>query len=64
MPFKKINIEGQRYGYLTVIKRTNKLSKHGQAYFMCLCDCGKEKEICMGGLRKGDTVIGTSYRYK
>jgi hypothetical protein len=36
--FKTLNITGQRYGRLTVVKRVG--SRNGKALWSCDCDCG------------------------
>lgn len=38
-----VDITGQRFGRLVVIKPTNK-RKHGYVVWLCLCDCGKNVE--------------------
>lgn len=47
------DLTNQRFGRLVAIVRS--LSKHGHAYWLCKCDCGKEKEIMGGSLTKGLT---------
>lgn len=57
---KKINInKGDRYGRLVVLRegdtifstRGNKIRK-----VWCLCDCGKEREVYLNGMRTGRTI--------
>ena len=38
--FNKHNLEGKRFGKITVIERTTQ-RKHGSVVYKCLCDCGK-----------------------
>lgn len=52
---KKIELTGQRFGRLLVLKRVA-TSKDGQKVYLCRCDCGKEKEIKSGNLRSGHTL--------
>lgn len=52
---KKIDLTGQRFGRLLVLKRVA-TSKDGQKVYLCRCDCGKEKEIKSGNLRSGHTL--------
>lgn len=44
------NLEGQKFGKLTVIKRVEN-SKAGKAKWLCLCSCGREKPIIGGNLK-------------
>lgn len=50
----KINILGQRFGQLTVIKEAN--SKNGRTFWLCQCDCGNQKEIRTTSLISGATT--------
>ena len=48
---KLIDLTGQRFGYLTVIKR---VENHGhRTYWLCRCDCGKLTEVDGANLRGG-----------
>ena len=38
---KRIDLTGQRFGRLTVIRYDH--SEHDGAHWLCKCDCGKEK---------------------
>lgn len=53
-----IDITGQRFGKLVVIKKVPKPShlKSNGAYFLCKCDCGNEKVIMGKSLRSGKTT--------
>ena len=52
---KLIDLTGQRFGRLTVIKRAG-ISKHGQsAKWVCQCDCGKTTVVGSYELRSGNT---------
>lgn len=53
---EKFNEINNVYGKLTVIKR-GKNSKNGNAYWICLCNCGnlREIEVRAGFLRSGHT---------
>lgn len=55
---KLIDISGQRFGKLTVIRKTR--VKKGNSYWLCKCDCGVEKEISMTALRNGQKSCGCS----
>lgn len=49
-----IDITGQRFGKLTVIRRSDAPVMHGQnAKWLCVCDCGNEIEVSSPSLRKG-----------
>lgn len=52
---KLIDLTGQKFGRLTVLSKTSKRNSSGQVYWKCLCDCGKECEICGVALRNGHT---------
>ena len=52
---KLIDITGQKFGRLTVIKKSTKRNASGQVYWWCLCECGKECEVCGSSLRSGHT---------
>lgn len=48
-----IDLSGQRFGRLTVIKRVEN-GNGGRARWLCRCDCGNEKTVLSGNLRSGD----------
>lgn len=49
---KKIDLTGQRFGKLTVIKQSDEKKNHRPAW-VCKCDCGSETVVCGGSLREG-----------
>jgi len=51
---KKIDLTGQRFGRLVALHQDIR-EKPGRAYWVCLCDCGKETTVRGGNLRSGDT---------
>lgn len=52
-----IDLKGQRFGRLLVIKRDkDKNEKNKSAYWICQCDCGNAKSIDGSSLRKGTTI--------
>lgn len=51
---KVIDLTGQRFGRLMVIRRDG-TSGDGQKTYLCRCDCGTEKVIKSGNLRSGRT---------
>ena len=52
---KLIDITGNRYGRLTVIKRDG-TSKDHHAMWLCQCDCGNQTRVISKDLRKGHTT--------
>lgn len=54
-----IDLTGQRFGRLTVVKRApDHFTKSGSRITMwhCACDCGEEKNVTANALRKGVTI--------
>lgn len=51
---KFIDLTGQRFGYLTVLKRAPNKGK--QTYWECQCDCGVIKEIRGSHLKSGKII--------
>ena len=58
---KCIDLTGQKFGRLTVIKRV-KNDKHGGSMWLCKCDCGTIKTIRGNSLRQGLTVSCGCYQ--
>ena len=50
-----IDLTNQRFGRLTVICQ-DKTKKRRESYWLCQCDCGKQKSIGSSALRSGQTV--------
>jgi hypothetical protein len=52
-----IDITGNRYGKLTVLRRgkTKKRAKGTEVYWVCRCDCGNSHEVSGRSLRGGDS---------
>ena len=50
-----IDLTGRRFGMLTVLRRVQDRIR-GWPRWLCLCDCGNEKEVASGALRNGDSV--------
>jgi len=48
------NLEGERYGKLLVIRRTDERS-NDQVVWECLCDCGNYTNVLTGSLGSGNT---------
>lgn len=52
---KVIDLTGQKYGRLSVIKRVEN-SKHHASQWLCMCDCGKEVIRSSNSLRTGHSI--------
>ena len=50
------NLQGQRFGRLTVIKPTEKRTLTGSVIWKCVCDCGNEVEVSSDSLKRGNTI--------
>ena len=53
----KVNLLGQRYGRLTVIKEAGR-SNAGKVMWLCKCDCGKDVVICQNNFKKQQVSCG------
>jgi hypothetical protein len=51
---KRINLEGQEYGRLTVL-RLAQIDLHGRTHWLCLCQCGQLIVVLAAQLRRGNT---------
>lgn len=52
---KIYDLTGQRFGNLTVIKRSERKTPHGDVLWDCICDCGNAKVAASYDLRYGKT---------
>lgn len=52
---KRLNLTGERFGRLKVIKRTDKRAGNNEVVYICRCDCGKIIEAYTSLLRRGKT---------
>ena len=50
---KKIDLTGQRFGKLVVIRDVGR--ENGHVLWECLCDCGEPRQIKSGNLRNGNS---------
>lgn len=48
-----IDITGQRFGRLSVVKKADRASPSGGSLWECLCDCGATKTVNASNLRNG-----------
>lgn len=53
IPSTTIDLTGQTFGKLTVIKQSDKRASNGSVYWHCKCECGREKDILGQSLRNG-----------
>lgn len=51
---KKLNVIGQKYGMLEIIREHSK-SRSGHIRYTCKCDCGKECNVLLTHLRQGNS---------
>lgn len=51
---RKLNLLGQRFGRLVVIKECEPINKH--SVWLCKCDCGNVKKVQLSSLRRGLTT--------
>ena len=59
----KQDLTGQRFGSLTVVKRSEKGDLRHR-YWVCRCDCGQEKDVEESHLKNGHTKSCGCYRKK
>lgn len=61
---KIIDLTNQKFGYLTVIKKTNKRGADRSVIWHCKCECGNECDISSTNLRNGNTKSCGCYMKK
>lgn len=44
------NLINQKFGRLLVVSKSDKVSKYGQRYWNCICDCGKTTSVLTDSL--------------
>lgn len=54
-PSPLIDLTGERFGRLVAISRAEN-SSTGRPRWQCVCDCGNEKPVLAGSLRRGNTT--------
>lgn len=52
------SIIGKKFNRLLVLNETEKRTKNRSKIYLCLCDCGIEKEICGDKLKRGTKSCG------
>ena len=57
---KLIDLTGERFGRLTVIKRTGTRATH--PLWLCKCDCGNYAEVTTSNLRSGSSISCGCYK--
>lgn len=50
-----LDLTGQRFGRLTVLKLSNRESENSRVFWECICECGTKKSISSSALRQGRT---------
>ena len=56
------DLTGRRYGRLTVCREIKQAEKSRRHYWLCRCDCGKEKTVEESHLKTGHTKSCGCYR--
>lgn len=49
-----VQMAGKRIGLWTVLREDGR-DRHGQAFWLCRCDCGTERRVTGGRLRRGES---------
>ncbi len=49
----EINLQGQTFGYWTVLCKSDRRTKSGGVYWKCKCRCGIERDVSSLSLRQG-----------
>ena len=60
MPSKPRNRIGETYGKLTVLRISNRRTAAGNAFWWCICTCGKEREVpsdCLSNKRRKKKTV-------
>ena len=47
------DLRGQRFGHLTVIRRSTRRNPKAQVFWVCKCDCGRLLVVRGDNLRRG-----------
>lgn len=55
VPFTSRDLAGRRFGRLTAVERVLSPLGKGQAYWLCICDCGKSCTVRASNLTTGNT---------
>jgi hypothetical protein len=59
---KAIDLTGQRFGRLIVLKNTEERDKYNYTLWLCKCDCGKTRVVNGGALKSGNTISCGCYK--
>lgn len=54
MPRKPMNLDGQRFGSLTVEHITEQRNSYGSLLYLCRCDCGNTRLATAANLKRGE----------
>ena len=60
---KFIDLTGERFGRLTVVSRSDRMTKDHQVQWNCVCDCGTPAIVRGSNLRNGSATSCGCYRY-
>lgn len=63
MKYRYVDLTGQKFGKLTVIQRS-KDNNHGEAHWVCLCECGNEHVASSYNLTHGKSHQCTKCSFK
>jgi len=59
---KLIDLTGQKFGRLTVLYKDTERKTNSGSYWICQCECGKQKSVKSSSLRRGEIVSCGCYR--
>ncbi len=61
---KTVDLVGQKFGRLTVLKQAiySEGIRKGKIYWLCRCDCGKTISVLSSCLKRGGTLSCGCYR--
>jgi hypothetical protein len=51
-----IDLTGQRFGRLTVVRRARRNTADKGLRWVCRCDCGRNVQVASNNLRRGNTI--------
>lgn len=58
----KIDLTGQKFGRLTVLKDSGQREKSGDVKWLCLCDCGNTVIVNVQNLKRGNNISCGCYQ--
>lgn len=57
MPRKPANLDGKRFGSLTVEHITDQRNSYGRLLYICRCDCGNTRLATAANLKRGEDEL-------